>query len=378
MCANNYQSSNFYKINPPRLTRRIDLNTGPLCNLRCEFCYYIKDVQTQNRQKNLTTKECKKLILYYKTLGMEILEFTGGEPTIRSDFFELVTFAKQTGFKRISLITNGICLSDKNYVKNTVDSGVSDFLFSVHGSKTYIHDKITKVPGSYDKLIQAVKNLQNYNVRIRFNSVITGNNLADIRPRAELFYQLGVKTVNFIIFNPLEQTDFGDESNYCRYSECATVLKKVIDDFGESFEKFTIRYMPLCCMTGYEKHVQNVHQVHYDHDEWDYYIRSRVRESFLKWFAGLLIGVLVLPEKRKWIQWGVDHLKHAGILQAHTVLNKYKPKKCKNCKYGFICGGIWRKYFNKYGDSELITQEGELIIEPWYFMPDNQRAEFDI
>jgi MoaA/NifB/PqqE/SkfB family radical SAM enzyme len=363
-----------YHKNPPPLTKRIDLNVGYSCNIRCRFCYYINDVKARNKDKDLTTEECKKLISYHWKSGMKILEFTGGEPTIRKDLIELILYAKKIGFSYLSMITNGIRLADKNYARNVIDSGISDFLFSLHGSTAEMHDFITCIQGSYKRLLRAVENLLEMGVRVRFNSVVTGTNFHDIYERAKLFRRLGIKTVNFIMFNPIEQAGCSEDANYLQYTMVAPHLKKVIDDMGDVFDKLTIRYMPFCIMSGYEGYIQNVHQVHYDHDEWNYYQRAYIREPYWKWLGGIIVGLSILPRKKLWYTWGIEHMKHAAILEAHTWLHKCKPKPCKKCSYGFICGGVWKKYTSKFGDVELFPREGALIIEPWYFMNDKQRA----
>jgi len=130
-------------------------------------------------------------------------------------------------------------------------------------------------------------------------------------------------------------------------------------------------------MSGYESYIQNVHQVHYDHDEWNYYQRARIREPYWKWLGGVAFGLLLLPEKNKWRRWRIEHAKHAAILEAHTWLHKCKPSPCHRCSYRFICGGVWKGYNSRFSDNELKPKEGPLIIEPWYFMSDAQRAEIN-
>lgn len=358
----------------PSLTKRIDLNVGYSCNIKCRFCYYINDVKARNRDKDLSTQECKRLIRYYRRRNMEVLEFTGGEPTIRPDLFELAAYAKKIGFPGVSIITNGIRLADIDYARQLLDSGVTDYLFSLHGSGPNTHDLVTSVPGSFARLLEAITNLLKLKAKVRCNSVITGSTLHDIYSRAKLFSDLGVKTVNFIMFNPIEQAACCAEENFFRYSDAAVHLKAVIDDFGANFQKLTIRYIPLCIMPGYENYIQNVQQVHYDHDEWDYYLRSYIREPHWKWLGGVLFGLLLLPGKGEWLKLGFNQARHAAILEAHTWLHKCKFRQCMACSYGFICGGVWKAYASRFGNDELRPKTGSRIIAPWHFMTQNQRG----
>ena len=89
-----------------QLTTRVDINIGYSCNEKCKFCYYIQTVKDRNTEKDLSTDEVKRRIQYIHNQGIQTLEFTGGEPTIRNDLAELIAYAKSLGFQSISMITN--------------------------------------------------------------------------------------------------------------------------------------------------------------------------------------------------------------------------------------------------------------------------------
>lgn len=354
-------------MNGKKITKRIDLNVGTFCNLRCTFCYYKEDLADSSSKKNLTTEGAKKLIDLYKKSGMEILEFTGGEPTIRKDILDLIAYVKKAGFKKISMITNGLTFSCLDFAKKMVEAGVSDFLFSIHGPNPELHDSVTGVKGSFSKLCKGIENIRSLGARLRCNSVITGKNVSYIFDIARLCYGLKVNKVNFIMYNPLEQAKCLIAKENIRYSKAAPVLKKAINEFGNKFEKFIVRYMPLCLMRGYEKYVHNVQQVHYDHDEWNYLLRTRIRYPFYMWFGAIFVGYLSLPAVLKLKQTFYEN-KHIAILNAHSLINKVRTSKCKNCKYAFICGGIWKEYYKLYGDDEINTVEGEKIYNITEFL----------
>lgn len=359
----------------PPITRRIDLNVGYSCNMRCHFCYYRNDIAARRRDRDLTTDQCKHLMDYHRRCGMEVLELTGGEPTIRKDLLELIDYARKTaGFRTVSMITNGVRLADAAYARDVVAAGASDFLFSLQGSTAAMHDGVTALSGSFERLLRAIENLLPTGVRVRCNSVVTGENLPDVRDRAGLFRRLGVPVVNFILFNPIEQAHQADETNFLRYSDAARALGDVIQAHGASFAKLTIRYMPFCIMPDSLPYLQNVHQVHYDHDEWNYYQRARIREPRWKWLGGVAYGLAVLPGKGVWHRRGWEQTKHAAILEANSRLKKCRPPACRRCRFGFICGGIWREYARRFGDGELKSQAGELLLDPWRFMTAAHRA----
>jgi len=78
------------------------------CNMDCEFCFS----DWRKPSKELNTSESKKGIDQLVALGLEAINFTGGEPLLRKDIAEIISYAKKSGLTTI-LTTNGILLEEK-------------------------------------------------------------------------------------------------------------------------------------------------------------------------------------------------------------------------------------------------------------------------
>jgi len=78
------------------LTRRIDLNLGYTCNINCRFCYYQNSMHdgTSAGRKDLSTQDAKRWLLFFRRKGLDAVDLTGGEPTIRRDIVELIAYAR--------------------------------------------------------------------------------------------------------------------------------------------------------------------------------------------------------------------------------------------------------------------------------------------
>ncbi len=89
---------------------RMDLALTYRCNIDCSHCY------NQRRESaELATGEWKKIMRILWEHGVPHFDFTGGEPTLRDDLVELVTFAEDLG-AITGLLTNGVRLADEDYV----------------------------------------------------------------------------------------------------------------------------------------------------------------------------------------------------------------------------------------------------------------------
>lgn len=354
------------------LTKRADINLGFSCNEKCRFCYYLKSVEARDRDRDLTTKEAKDLIDYIYGRGIRVLDFTGGEPTIRKDLTELISYAKEVGYESISLITNGIVMARPDYTRRLVNSGVDDFLFSLHGTDPQSHDDITGFKGSYDLMIKAINNVNELNrdnrIRVRSNTVVCGTNFDKIGESCRILNSLKVSTVNFILFNPIVEADSSDERLNVEYSKAAPYLMKAIDAWKGRFEKITVRYIPFCLMPGYESYITNMPQIQYDPDEWDYLVRTRIREGFLVSFAALCAGMLMQPNYKRALRIGWNRAKHEGIKKFLEFKNKKKGEECRKCAYEYICDGLWKEYAKWKGFDELKAFEGEKLKDPTHFL----------
>jgi MoaA/NifB/PqqE/SkfB family radical SAM enzyme len=361
-----------------RLTERVDINIGYSCNEQCRFCYYLKSVKAKERDKDLSTEQAKKVIDYIWSRGIKILDFTGGEPTIRKDFIELVIYAKERGFKSLSLITNGITLSNKDYAKRVVDAGIDDFLFSLHGSTPIIHDNITGFKGSFDLMLKGINNIieikKSQPITYRSNTVVCGLNYDNTLDSLSLLDSMGFETVNFILFNPIVEANSSDAELNVKYSKAAPYLIDGIDKYGKKIKKISVRYIPFCLMPKHEKYVTNMAQIQYDPDEWDYLVRTRIREGRIISFAALCLGTIMLPKSKRLLQLGCNQMKHEGIKKFLEFKNKVKGKVCKDCSYEHICDGLWREYAKWAGFEELRAVQGPKIYDPVHFLKENENV----
>jgi len=74
------------------------------CNLKCVHCY--ARATAKNCENELSTDEAKKMMEDLASYGAPVLIFSGGEPLMRKDFFELATYAEKLGMRTV-ISTNG-------------------------------------------------------------------------------------------------------------------------------------------------------------------------------------------------------------------------------------------------------------------------------
>ncbi len=133
------------------------------CNLFCHHCYSKAD---PNNKDTLTFDQIKNTIPSMIKGGVKFVIFSGGEPLIRKDIFDIAAVMKEAGIMTY-LSTNGMYINEKN-AKKIVDT-FNYIGISIDGTKE-IHNYFRGDPKSYDKAVEGIKHIQNAggNAGIRF------------------------------------------------------------------------------------------------------------------------------------------------------------------------------------------------------------------
>jgi len=161
------------------------------CNLNCSFCYN----DTALKGAPLDTAQYKTLFHDLARMGTMNLVFSGGEPLAHPDFFTLGRHARDLGFA-VRVKSNGHALGERlaRRLKRELDPFNIDI--SLHGACAGTHDRQTRVPGSFERLIHNLDTLRNLGVRVVLNCTLTRWNEDEIEAMQAIADGLGVN-LNF-------------------------------------------------------------------------------------------------------------------------------------------------------------------------------------
>ncbi len=145
------------------------------CNLACLHC-----LSSSGRRdpRELSTQECKAVIDELQRMQVFYVNIGGGEPTVRSDFWELVDYATahQVGVK---FSTNGVRL-DAAAAARLASSDYVDVQISLDGATAEVNDAVRGV-GSYDMAIAALGNLRDAGFKdAKISVVCTRHNISQL------------------------------------------------------------------------------------------------------------------------------------------------------------------------------------------------------
>ncbi len=167
-------------------------NSTKTCNLKCMHCYMGSDAQKYKDE--LTTDEAKKFIDDLADFRVPVLLFSGGEPLIRPDFFELAEYAQKAGV-RPTLSTNGTLIT-REVAQRIKDIGVGYVGISLDGLKD-VNDKFRGVEGAYEKAMKGIENCVAVGQRVGLRFTINQHNARELDKIFDFIEEEGINRVCF-------------------------------------------------------------------------------------------------------------------------------------------------------------------------------------
>jgi radical SAM protein with 4Fe4S-binding SPASM domain len=172
-------------------------NISRACNLKCVHCY--NDSGASKADDELSTEEAKVVLDDLADFGVPSVLFSGGEPLMRPDLFELIEYAGGHGVRTV-ISTNGTLITT-DLAKKIKQHGVSYVGISLDGVGE-INDKFRGVPGAFDRAVAGIKNCQDAGVRIGLRLTLTKRNVQDLEGLFDFFDAENIERACFYHFVP--------------------------------------------------------------------------------------------------------------------------------------------------------------------------------
>ncbi|MFX1478363.1 MAG: radical SAM/SPASM domain-containing protein [Promethearchaeota archaeon] len=139
------------------------------CQCKCVHCSAGRHLN--KKKKELSTEEAKKLIDDAQKLGVTIIAFTGGEPLLREDIYELIAHVDQKKAMPV-MFTNGQYLTDEN-VEKLANAGLYSLFLSIDSPDAEEHNKLRGMPGLFEEAIEGLKKVKEKGIFANFSSYAT-------------------------------------------------------------------------------------------------------------------------------------------------------------------------------------------------------------
>ncbi|WXG42148.1 MAG: radical SAM protein [Candidatus Freyarchaeum deiterrae] len=332
------------------------------CNLNCLHCH--QDSSPASSHPELTTSQAFKVVDNMSDAGVAILTFSGGEPLLRKDIFDVIKRAYDCGML-CTIASNGTMMTPET-AKRLAETGIKRVEIGLDGARPATHDFLRNRPGSFEATIQGIRNCASVGFdELATTMTLYSENVNEVEETMDLAEKLGVTR---FYLNRLIPAGRGCDAMYLdvkpkeKIRALEAIYKKfhesVVNGFGiQCYARGMTYYARLChersngeiltvseALSGHEKMFQ---------DKFGLEVSKIVRKLAAGFsgcstgltYAGLTASGDLLPCVPAPIKLG-NLLEQSleEIWMHNEVLNYIRNRKelkgaCKKCTYKSICGG---------------------------------------
>jgi MoaA/NifB/PqqE/SkfB family radical SAM enzyme len=314
--------------------KNVDINLGMACNNRCVFCSNGKKA-VRNRGW-MRVEEVEKEIDERFDTGLESLGFIGGEPTLYPHLERIIRYARDRGFQRVSICTNGSRLSDPDLLDRLIAAGLTRVAFSIHSHEAKVEDGITRRQGSFDEKVAAIVNLvSTMNAGklpdgFSLNSVLHAKNLPRLDEFVAFFHELGVSDIRFNFIKPEHQAE-GNRDWVPSFAETTPMVRRLVIQNETKFGiHLTFADFPLCRLP------------------WEVLSNPVLFGRYVGEMQDMVTEVTLYRPAE------AGGTERFNWKEQRTTYLKCHMEACRSCVLVNKCEGVWKGYLDIYGTDEFL------------------------
>ena len=332
-----------------------------------------------------TTEEAKAVLDDLADFGVPSVLFSGGEPLMRGDLFELMEYAADKGLG-VVISTNGTLIGEDE-AKRIKNVGVSYVGVSLDGIGR-INDKFRGVKGAFKRAVNGIKSCQAAGVRVGLRLTLTKRNVQDIDGLFDFFDDNGIERACFYHLVPSGRGEgiFNDDLTHAQSRaaiERILARTKAFKEAGKTTDILTV-----------DNHVDGVYlylKILKEAPE-----RAEEVWKLLVWNGGGMnssgVGIGCIDFNGKvhanqfWGHYDLGDVHEKSFSQIWSNDNEpllkglrdrrgYVKGRCRLCKFFDACGGSLRVRANLYFNDSWAPDPGCYLTDEEIGLDDKQLAE---
>ena len=151
-----------------RTMNKLRISLADKCNFRCLYCMP-EDVKFIEDEKLLTREEIFQIASDLNSCGIDEIRLTGGEPTLRRDFVEIVKDLSTLKLKKLALTTNGVYLGQ--FLNELLNTNLKNINFSLDSLNEENFNRITRST-HFDKVYKTILRAHDMGFNVKINVVV--------------------------------------------------------------------------------------------------------------------------------------------------------------------------------------------------------------
>lgn len=313
----------------------ISWNTTNKCNMYCKHCY--RDSGNEAKEE-LNTKEAKLLLDEIVKAGFKIMIFSGGEPLMREDIYELAGYASQIGLRPV-LGTNGTLIT-LDAAKKLKKSGVMGVGISLDSLNPQSHDNFRSYHEGWKKAVEGMENCRKVNLPFQIHTTVMDWNKNEILNITDFAVDIGAVAHHIFFLVPTGrginiENEALNRENY----------EKMLKDIMLKQKEVSIELKPTCAPQFMRIASENN-------------IRTRFRKGCLAGTAYCIISPMGNVQPCAYLNSSMGNVRETPFSEIWRNSSQLKELrtldykgKCGVCSYKIACGGCRaRAAFYNNGD----------------------------
>lgn len=200
----------------------VSWNTTNECNLKCRHCY--RDAGSKIVSE-LDTSEAKTLINDIADAGFKIMIFSGGEPLMRDDIYELIAYAREKNLRAV-MGSNGT-LIDRETAQRLKDCGIMRVGISIDSVNSKKHDGFRGTAGSWKAAVKGMQYCREVGLPFQVHTTVVEGNYAEIEKITDFAVEIGSAAHHIFFLVPTGRaTDIEKES--LQAAQYETLLTRIL------------------------------------------------------------------------------------------------------------------------------------------------------
>ena len=167
-------------------------NSTRRCNLKCVHCY--SQSCNEDYEGELTNEQAKAMIRDLAAFKAPVLLFSGGEPLMRQDMYELGAYAKELGMRPV-ISTNGTLIT-KSAASKIKETGFGYVGISLDGVGE-TNDRFRGVKGAFDAALKGFENCLSIGQKVGLRLTLTKDNIHDLPAIFDLIEEMEIPRACF-------------------------------------------------------------------------------------------------------------------------------------------------------------------------------------
>jgi len=263
----------------------VELTVHFKCNLKCVHCM-IEGTMDWLQPESADSFE-RVLARNRHERRWKGLILTGSEVTLRRDLPELARRARDSGFEHVRIQTHGMRLANERYCRELVEAGIDEYFVSVTAADAATHDAITEVPGSFEKTVRGLENLDAFaHVAILSNTVVTR---LSFRQLPELVERLGhlrrLLQMEFWNYWPMHERD--DKDLIASHVDTLPFLREAVRRARARGRAVEVKNFPECLLGDDADALQNDQpKLIIDPEFWPEFMRNGFHQCVHRSYCG--------------------------------------------------------------------------------------------